>query len=81
MKAASDVLTTYGATKTWLADCGQNYSEYQKDGITYKVWLEDAQSAEARLKVMKENNLAGASFWKLGIETSDVWDTIIKYIN
>lgn len=81
MKAAADVLTTNGATKTWLEDCGQNYAEFQEDGVTYKVWLEDAQSAEARLKVMEENNLAGASFWKLGIETSDVWDTIIKYIH
>lgn len=81
MKAAADVLTTNGATKTWLEDCGQNYSEFQADGVTYKVWLEDAKSAEARLKVVEENKLAGASFWKLGMETSDVWDTIIKYIH
>lgn len=81
MKAADDQLTINGATKTWLADCGQNYSEFQADGVTYKVWLEDAQSAEARLKVVEENNLAGAAFWKLGMETSSVWDTIIKYIH
>ena len=81
MKAASDLLTTNGATKTWLADCGQNYSEFQADGITYQVWLEDAQSAEARLKLVEENSLAGASFWRLGFETSDIWDTIIKYIH
>jgi spore germination protein YaaH len=29
---------------------------------------------------MDENNLAGASFWRLGLETSDIWDTILKYM-
>ncbi|MCI7107670.1 MAG: glycosyl hydrolase family 18 protein [Agathobacter sp.] len=81
MRAANDLLTTYGATKNWLDDCGQNYAEFKDGKITYKVWLEDSSSAEARLKLIDENNLAGASFWKLGFETSDIWDTIIKYIN
>ena len=31
--------------------------------------------------MMDEKELAGASFWKLGLGTSDIWDTIIKYIN
>ena len=81
MKAASDLLTTYGATKTWLDDCGQNYAEFGDENTTYKVWLEDASSAECRLKLVKENELAGASFWKLGFETSDIWDMIAKYIH
>ncbi len=81
MKAASDVLTTQGATKTWLDDCGQNYSEFTDNNITYKVWLEDSASAECRLKLVDEKKLAGASFWKLGFETSDIWDTITKYIH
>lgn len=81
MKAADDVLTTYGATKTWLEDMGQNYSEFSDDTTTYKVWLEDSSSAECRLKLVEENKLAGASFWKLGFETSDIWDMITKYIH
>lgn len=64
----------------WLEDCGQNYAEYEKDGVTYKVWLEDAQSLEKKLQVMQELKLAGGAFWKSGMETADVWDTINSHI-
>ena len=57
-----------------------DYAEYEKDGVTYKVWLEDAQSLEKKLQVMQELNLAGGAFWKSGMETADVWDTINSYI-
>jgi spore germination protein YaaH len=80
MRSASNLLSSYGATKTWLEDCGQNYAEFKDGDTLYKVWLEDSASAEERLKLMNEKELAGASFWKLGFETSDIWDTIIKYM-
>lgn len=81
MRSASTLLANQGVEKQWLEDAGQNYAEFTSEGILYKVWLEDADSAEARLKLVDEYRLAGASFWKLGFETSDIWDTIIKYIN
>lgn len=81
MRAADTLLASNNATKTWLEDCGQNYSEFKNGDVIYKVWLEDSSSAEQRLKLIDENKLAGASFWKLGFETSSIWDTIIKYIN
>ncbi len=81
MKAAGDLLATMGAKKTWQADSGQNYAEFKDGDKVCKVWLEDSASAEERLKLMKDKKLAGASFWKLGFETNEIWDTIIKYIN
>lgn len=81
MRGANDLLTTMGAKKTWQADNGQNYAEFKDGDKICKVWLEDSASAEERLKLMQDKKLAGASFWKLGLETSNVWDTIIKYIN
>ena len=41
----------------------------------------DEPFSDTLLKLIDENKLAGASFWKLGFETSSIWDTIIKYIN
>ena len=81
MRAADTLLASNNATKTWLEDCGQNYSAFKNGDVIYKVWLEDSSSAEQRLKLIDENKLAGASFWKLGFETNSIWDTIIKYIN
>ncbi|MCM1105401.1 MAG: glycosyl hydrolase family 18 protein [Blautia sp.] len=81
MRAAASLLSTYGAETQWLEESGQHYAEYEADGAVCKVWLEDADSAEERLKLLDEYELAGASFWKLGFETPDIWDTVIKYIN
>ena len=81
MKNQDTLLKNFEVTPEWLADCGQNYAEWQYEGKIYKIWLEDSSSAEARLKVMKEKNLAGASFWKLGLESEDIWNTVIKYMN
>lgn len=81
MKDAEKLADANGAQKTWLEDCGQYYTEYVNDGVTYKIWFEDAASIEKKLQVINDNKLAGASFWKLGFETNDIWDTVIKYIN
>ena len=81
MEFSHNIVKTNGAEKQWLDDCGQYYAEYQKGKSIYKVWLEDTSSMEERLKVMQENQLAGAAYWKLGFETADIWDVIIKYIN
>ena len=68
-------------TLQWLDDCGQYYAEYEYDGKTYKIWVEDQKSIGEKLDVMKDNHLAGASFWKLGYEKNTIWDTIVEYMN
>ena len=60
---------------------GQNYAEWEADGATYKVWLEDEAALEAKLKLMKEFKLAGVASWRLGFESSGVWELILKYVN
>lgn len=60
---------------------GQNYAEWQEDGATYKIWLEDEAALEAKLKLLKEYELAGNAAWRLGFEKSGTWELIIKYVN
>lgn len=82
MTAARNRVNSAGAEIVWDDKVKQNYAEWQgADGATYKVWLEDASSLEAKLQLMKEYNLAGTAAWKLGFETSDIWDLILKYVN
>ncbi len=81
MSAANEFISNHSITMTWLSDCGQFYGEATSGDTIYQIWLEDANSIEQRLKLMDEYSLAGASFWKLGFETSDVWDIVIKYID
>lgn len=81
MKEVQNLINANGAIPVWSDECGQYYVEYINGGVTYKIWVEDATSLEEKLKVMQTNQLAGGAFWKLGLENSIVWDTIIKYIN
>ena len=66
---------------TWLEDCGQWYGEVVKNGVTYKMWLEDEDSLEKRLTLMQNKKLAGAAFWSSELDNPEVWEVIIKYIN
>ena len=81
MSEAESRVAANGATFQWLEDCGQYYAEYEYEGSTYQVWLEDQNSIQKKLEVMEANGLAGASFWKLGYEKNTVWDTIAAFMD
>ena len=65
----------------WIEVNGQYYGETVKNGVTYKMWLEDEASIEEKLKVMQEYKLAGAAFWSSDLDNTSIWEMIIKYIN
>ena len=62
-------------------DTGLNYAEWEADGATYKVWLEDKDSLEDKLQLMKDHELAGVASWRLGFENMETWELILKYVN
>lgn len=61
---------------TWDDSLKQNLAEYEKNGRTYKVWMEDAKSLKFKLDLVKKYSLAGGAFWRKDQETSDVWKVI-----
>ena len=82
MEEAAQRVSEAGATATWDDTVKQNFAAWTgDDGSTYKIWLEDASSLEVKLGLMKDNKLAGTAAWKLGFETSDIWDLIQRYVN
>ncbi len=81
MAKTESFLASKGLTPEWNEESGQYYVEYVENGVTNKMWLEEEKSIEEKLKVMKEYELAGVSAWKLGLEKTSIWDTILKYVN
>lgn len=81
MDTAASTLANHGVTPVWVDNVGQNYGEYTEGEIVVRIWLEDSASIEAKLKLIKEYNLAGVSAWRIGLENNDIWNTIIKYTN
>ena len=81
LTAAKNWMNENVSEPIWLEDCGQWYGETTKDGVTYKMWLEDETSMAKRLELLNEYSLAGGAFWSNHWANSTIWDTIIKYIN
>lgn len=81
MDEAKMVIKSAGAKITVDKATGQNYAQWEENGATYKIWLEDIDALESKLQLMKEYQLAGTSAWRLGFENQKAWDTIQKYVN
>ena len=81
MDEAAEIVSEAGVQAEWDDTVKQNYAQWEADGGVYKIWLEDNQSLEEKLKVIKSNSLAGVAEWSLGMENSSVWDLILQYVN
>lgn len=81
MDTADKYVSTNGAEVNWSEVHGQYFVEYENGGDFYQIWLEEEKSIEEKMKLIKENDLAGVSAWKLGFERSSIWDVILKYVN
>ncbi len=79
MRDVLGYLQKHSLTPAWDESIGQNYVEYTEDEEKHMLWIEDEQSLERKLNLMKEFDLAGGAFWKLGSESADVWPLIGKY--
>ena len=64
------------ATKTWDENLQQYYVEYKKGGATYKIWVEDEKSIEAKLDLVSKYNLGGAAYWEYDRATNSIWNLI-----
>lgn len=80
MEDQMSLINSHQAEIVWLEDCGQNYAEWVENGLTYKVWIEDLMSLEKRLQLIQTYGLAGGAFWKLELETPEVWGPIASYL-
>lgn len=66
--------------KKWNEDLKQYYVEYEQNGVTYKMWLEEEESIKAKFALMKQYNLAGAAYWQKDFEKASIWDVIAEEI-
>ncbi|NMB96416.1 MAG: glycoside hydrolase, partial [Clostridiaceae bacterium] len=64
MKGAREVVNKYDATVEWDEESGQFYAEYEKDGKTYKMWIEDENSINLKSSLVHKYKLAGTAAWK-----------------
>lgn len=75
----ADMVSRLGGSYTWDETTCQNYLETDIGGTKYQVWLEDAESIQVKLNVMKANEIGGVAVWRLGYEDPAIWNVISAY--
>ncbi len=78
--AVKNFMKTNGVTPVWLENEKQYYAEFAKGNKQYKVWVEEEESIEEKLKLMQQYKLSGAALWKYGFDTEDLWSILAKYL-
>lgn len=81
MDEVARIIASKGLKPVWDKESQQNYVEYQENGAEYKIWIEDANSLEKKVSLVNKYNLAGVGSWRLGFETSNIWDVISKELD
>lgn len=80
MVTAETELSRNNVTPVWDETTKQYYAEYEKDGATCKMWLEDTQSLQEKIAYIRKAELAGIAAWRLGFESADVWALFEKEV-
>lgn len=70
-----------GAEKKWDENVKQYYVEYEQNGYTYKMWVEDEKSIREKFNIMNKYNLAGAAYWQKDFESENIWNVVKEEIN
>ncbi|MCQ4088746.1 glycosyl hydrolase family 18 protein [Saccharibacillus sp. JS10] len=76
METSQRLITENKAKTEWLDDIGQHYAEYQEDGVTKKIWLEDAQSLMRRVQLSQKYELAGVASWTRSFASASAWNIL-----
>lgn len=79
MANESSLVAKLGMETVWDEETCQNYGEVVSGDTTYQIWLEDLDSIQVKLNVMRNYDLAGVAVWRLGYEDPAVWDSISAY--
>jgi spore germination protein YaaH len=75
-KTASSLKQDLGGDIIFDKTSGQNFLTYNKEGVTYKLWLEDDYSLPKRMEMSRNYNLAGTAIWSKGFANEEAWEII-----
>ena len=65
-----------GMDLTWDDSVGQYYGRLDSQNGEQQLWMEETRSLGLKMDLIKKYDLAGVAGWRLGLESSDVWDVI-----
>lgn len=82
MAGVQKTLQSWNVTPTFDASAFQHYADWTtNDGVRCQIWIEDADSIAAKVRLVPQYDLAGTAAWVLGFESSDIWNVISENIS
>ncbi len=76
MHQAKALIEKYKLQPSFDNNVGQNFVEFDSEKGFCRVWFEDAESLKVKMNLIKNKGIGGIAFWRLGLETNDVWDIV-----
>ena len=82
MAGVQKTLQSWNVTPTFDASAFQHYADWTtNDGVRCQIWIEDADSIAAKVRLIPQYDLAGTAAWVLGFESSDIWNVITENVS
>ena len=82
MAGVQKTLQSWNVTPTFDASAFQHYADWTtNDGVRCQIWIEDADSIAAKVRLVPQYDLAGTAAWVLGFESSDIWNVITENVS
>ena len=76
MPDAEEKIKNNHLTVNWLEKEGQYYTEYEREGKRYRIWLEEERSIGLKAALVDEYKLAGVASWRKGFEKKSIWQVL-----
>jgi spore germination protein YaaH len=67
------VIEENNAQVVWSESSGQYATQFEKDGVTQKMWIEDADAVNTKTSLIHKYNTAGACIWAANFADENVW--------
>lgn len=78
MEEAKKFIDENGIQTFWDEDSRQHFGTIEKDGKTYKIWLETEESIVHKASLVTKYGLAGVGTWRKGFEQPHIWQALEK---
>lgn len=80
MQKVQDIIKQYSLKPVLSEDTGQNYVEYQEDGVLKQIWIEDKDSLAKRVELAKKYKLAGVATWTRSFASPEAWKALAEIL-
>lgn len=73
MEAQANLIEKYQLNLIWDDVDKLYYATFFEEANQVKMWVENAQTINAKLDIVENLGLKGAAMWRRGFETEDIW--------